>query len=190
MDWKQFVAAIVSSSAWPVAAICIILILRAPLAKIIPRIRSFKYGELHVDLAEKLDEVKVAVAADVTKQPPPTDPQPGVLELARIDPRSAVLSAWLEVERETLDLASKANIPSKGKTLISLANELHVAGLIDELAFTTFRKLRKIRNEAAHLTEIDVSFEEAVSMANLCQWLASRLKYESVHLAAGWRKPG
>ncbi|UVL79410.1 hypothetical protein LOY24_04525 [Pseudomonas putida] len=184
MDWKQFFAALVNSSAWPIATVVLVLMLRSPLAKLIPRIRSVKYGQLDVDLSEKLDEVETAVAADVDHALPKQSPQPGVLELARIDPRAAVLSAWLEVEKEVQRLAIKAEISYRGDTPMSVANKLHVAGLMDELTFTTFRKLRKIRNEAAHLTEIGVSFEEAVSMANLCQWLAARLAYESAHLAA------
>ncbi|MFP3850490.1 hypothetical protein [Pseudomonas sp. W5-01] len=185
MDWKQFIAAIVTASAWPVAAVVLVMMLKGPLVDILGRIRSLKIKDFNFDLSGKLDEVAVAVAANASEPPAPvaTAARP-VLELARIDPRSAVLSAWLEVEKETEELALKAGIEFLRRPPVTVANELHAAGLMDELVFSTYVKLRRIRNEAAHLQERDISFEEAVSMANLCHWLANRLHYERAHLEA------
>ncbi len=181
MDWMQFVAALVESLAWPAVAVVMVALLRKPITKLIPQIRTFKYKDLHVDLGEQLEEVKEAVKKDAVddQNPIPSSPplpaQPDVLSLARLDPRAAILSSWIDVERALRALALKAGI-SFNSTPMSTASELHAADWIDELAFTTLRDLRRIRNEAAHITTRDISYEEAVSMAEMCQWLAHRLR--------------
>ncbi|KFF84225.1 hypothetical protein [Pseudomonas syringae] len=184
MDWMQFVAALVESLAWPAVAVVMVALLRKPITKLIPQIRTFKYKDLHVDLGEKLEEVKEAVKKDAVdaQNPIPSSPplaaQPDVLSLARLDPRAAILSSWLDVERALRALALKAGIPFDA-TPLSTASELHAADVIDEFTFKTLRDLRRIRNEAAHITTRDISYEEAVSMAEMCQWLAHRLRNDT-----------
>jgi hypothetical protein len=177
MDWKQFFAAIVTALAWPSAVVIVVILLRSPLTKLIPRVRSLKYKDLHIDLADKLEAVKEKLEAETESDPPrrPFVALPGVLELARIDPRAAIISAWIEVERATIEMALKAGIAITG-TALSIANHLHALDCLSEFEFETFRNLRRVRNDAVHLTTKDVTFDEAVSMADMCQWLADRIR--------------
>jgi hypothetical protein len=175
MDWKQFFAALAGSTAWPIAIVVIVLILRNPLAKVILRVKSLKYGELDIDLSEQLNQAEAAVITHAGEALPDPASQPGSVELARIDPKAAVLSAWLQVEKAMQSLSVRAGIQPRGRTPTSVAGELHARGLIDEISLVTLRNVRKIRNEAAHLSEVSISFDEAVTMAGLCQWLAARL---------------
>ena len=177
MDWKQFFAAIVVALAWPVATVTLVMLLRSPLAKLIPMVRTLKYKDLHIDLSEELQAAKVVLDANKPDEKPlPTyAPLPGIIELANIDPRAAVLSAWIYVEKALTDLAKKAGVQTKG-TNMTIANELYVLDAIDELAFTTLQNLRRIRNDAVHLTTREVTYDEAVAMADMCQWLTHRLK--------------
>lgn len=174
MDWKQFFAAIASSLAWPTAVVVIVLLLREPLTKLIPLIRSFKFKDFHIDLGEKLEVVKEDVAATASDEHP-EPPPPIVVELARLDPRAAVLSAWVNVEKELTNLAAKHGVEA-GKSLTHTANMLHAHNVLDELTFRNFVRLRRIRNEAAHMTTRDISFEEAVTMADMCQWLVAQME--------------
>lgn len=177
MDWKQFFAAIVTATAWPLAVVLMTFMLRTPLAKLIPMMRSLKYKDLHIDLSEKLEAVKVELDAQPTPDRPPLPylPLPGVLELAQIDPRASIISAWIEVERATVEMATKAGLPFSGP-IITIANELHAKDYLSEFEFETFRSLRQVRNGAVHLTTKDITYDEAVSMAEMCQWLAHRIR--------------
>jgi len=177
MDWKQFFAAIITAIAWPSAMVIVVLSLKSPLTKLIPMVRSLKFKDLHIDLSEKLEAVKVELEAQPTPDRPPLPyvPLPGVLELARIDPRASIISAWIEVERATIEMATKAGLVVSGQ-VITIANELHAKGYINELEFETFRSLRQVRNDAVHLTAKDVTYEDAFGMAEVCQWLAHRIR--------------
>ncbi|WP_460118991.1 hypothetical protein [Pseudomonas sp. S2_C03] len=186
MDWLQFFSSIISSLAWPTAVLGLALLMRHPLAKLIPMVRTLKYKDLHIDLSEKLEAVKDELVAQTPANDPllPFVPPPSVLELARIDPRAAILGAWVDVERATMEYATKAGISPNG-SLITIANELHVMDAISDLEFDTLRKLRRIRNDAVHLSNHQVSYEEAVNMADMCQWLAHRLKMLTSGLPSG-----
>ena len=61
----------------------------------------------------------------------------------------------------------------------AVMRELLERGVINELTFNTFRKLNRIRNEAAHMTSKEIEYDEAVSMAEMCQWLLKSLEYSS-----------
>lgn len=179
MDWKQFFAALASALAWPTALIVVVLLLRTPLSKIIPKIQSFKFGDLHIDLGKELDALKEKVIASSPPESQPAEssppPPPSILELAASSPRSAILMAWLDVERELNKLATKHGI-APAKTPVSTANLLHIEGVLDESTFTLFRELRAIRNEAAHLGTREIEFSDAVSMAEMCQWLLQSMQ--------------
>lgn len=185
MDWKQFFAAIVGSLAWPVSAIVVVFLLKAPLAKLLPKIRSFKYGELHVDLQEQLAEVKAEVVASAPETQPEEQPSaaPTALELAAISPRSSVLMSWLEVEKKLNELAAVHDlvVTMPGRVTQPLApyavmKRLYEQKKVDHVTYNTFRKLSRVRNEAVHMSSREIDFDEAVSMAEMCQWLTNRLQ--------------
>lgn len=189
MDWKQFFAAVVGSIAWPAAIIITVLMLKAPLAKLLPKIRSFKYGDLHIDLEQQLAEVKAEVTAS-EPEPLLADqplPPPSALELAAISPRSAVLMAWIEVEKKIREMASQYGLTTKitpnGQIrplmLTDSMRQLFEKGIVNELTFNTYRKLNRIRNEAAHMTSKEIEYDEAVAMSEMCQWLLKSLDYSS-----------
>ncbi|PYB75819.1 hypothetical protein DMX11_13310 [Pseudomonas sp. LB-090624] len=58
MDWKQCVAALTSSLAWPVAIIVVVFALKKHVVQLLPTIRSLKYGDLEIDLEDKLKAVQ------------------------------------------------------------------------------------------------------------------------------------
>jgi len=176
MDWKQFFAAVVASLAWPIAIVFMVHLLKAPLSSLLPLIRSFKYKDFHIDLGEKLEAVKDTVAAEPAPEPVPQASQPAI-ELARISPRAAVLHAWIEVEKPIRALAERIGMPAN-RPLPVIARALRGGDVMDDLTFHTFNELLQIRNTAVHLTDREVTFDEAVTMADMCQWLKGRLDTE------------
>jgi len=177
MDWLQFSAAMVASLAWPAAVVILTAMLRSPLAKIILMVKSLSYKEFHIALSDRLEAVKeeVDAHAPLDQPTPPYLTPPSVLELAHLDPRAAVFSAWIDVERALMEMASKAGISPNG-TPVTIANELHIMDALSEFEFETFRNLRRVRNDAVHLTNKDVSSDDAVTMAHMCQWLTHRIR--------------
>lgn len=181
MDWKQFFAALTASLAWPGAILAIVLILKRPIAGILPKIRSFKYGDLQIDLEEKLKEVETTLATEAIKQEvPPPPPAPSKYAHLAVDaPRASILLSWMEVEKAVRDFLEERGIQFAPKYKGQLRLQLHMLnqlGQIDDLTYDTFVKLWKVRSDAAHLQDKQIDFEEAVSMSSSCAWLVERFE--------------
>lgn len=178
MDWLQFVSSIVGFMAWPAAIVWLAFLLRAPLANLIPRVRGVKYGDLHVDLAAQIEEVKEQVQASGEA---PADPSPeptlSFQSLAKADPRAAILSAWIPVEIELNEIAEKSGLTLvSGKTGLAQVVELKEIGVLDSFMTRTLTKLRRIRNTAVHATGDSVGYEDAMVMGEMCGWVGEQLK--------------
>lgn len=182
MDWKQFFASIISSLSWPIAAVLVVGLLRTSLMGLIPKIRSFKYGDLHIDLGKELEAVKAEITEQNAEGEPPTapppPPTPTTIELASYSPRSAMLMAWRDVER-AIDTVFKKHGLQISNTNHSVSLRMRVLreqNLIDEQTMSTFKKLYSLRNEAVHVEPLEIVYEDAISMAELCQWLIKKLE--------------
>lgn len=178
MDWLQFFASIVGSVAWPAAVVALAFLVRNPLAKLIPRLRSVKYGELHLDIADELERVKGQVGTN-SETPGALAEEPPISfrSLAQADPRAAILSAWLPVEIELNEITAKAGIQLRaGISSLRQLQPLQQQGILDQLTIQTLINLRRIRNKAVHVTEESVSFDDAMNMAEMCQWVSAQLK--------------
>lgn len=183
MDWKQFFASVISSLSWPVAIVTVVGLLRASLMGLIPKIRSLKYGDLHIDLGKELEAVKAEIsvqAAEAESPATPTPPPaPTTIELASLSPRGAVIVSWNEVENELEQVLEKHQIsitnPYKAHPGMKM-RILRDKNLIDENTMSTFKKLYDLRNRAAHLTDVEIGYSDAITMAELCEWLIQRLK--------------
>ncbi len=181
MDWKQFFAALTESLAWPGAVLAIVFILKKPIAGILPKIRSFKYGELQIDLEEKLKEVETTLATEAVKQevPPPPPAPPKHAQLALDSPRASILLSWMEVEKAVKDFLEVSGIqfaPRYKNQTRAQIRMLKDAGRIDGLTYDTYVKLSKVRNDAAHLQDKQIDYDEAVSMSSSCAWLVERFE--------------
>lgn len=178
MDGYQFVSSLIGSLAWPAAVVWLAYLLKGPLAKLIPRVRAVKYGELQVDIGEQLEEVKEQVAAaggqDVAEV---EDRSVAFRAIAEVDPRAAILVAWMPVEVELSKIAAKGGVVLRpGKSARELLAPLEEQGLLNHHLIDTIAKLRRIRNQAANVFDRSVSVEDAMSMEEMCSLLAAQLK--------------
>lgn len=175
MDWLQFFSSIVGSIAWPAAIVALAFLMQKPLGKLIPLIRTLKYKEFQIDIGEQLEDARELVDAE-GEQPSPVIEEPPVSfkALAQTDPRAAILSAWFPVERELDEICFKKEVDPR-LPLVHQLRELYKAHVIDHLTITTLTKLRRVRNAAAH-TQTEVTFDDAMNMAEMCQWIIAQLK--------------
>lgn len=175
MDWLQFISSVVGSLAWPTAVIAIVILLREPLGKLVPLIRTLKYKEWQIDVGQELSAVKESVEANADQPDEQAEePTPVFRQLALIEPRAAVLSAWAPVELALKDLGLKRGIYKMGMPIYVVADTLSKTGVLDSTTYEALGRLKRIRNEAVHLGHI--SYDEAISMGELCEWALTRLK--------------
>lgn len=182
MDWLQFFSSVIGSLAWPIAVVLLAVLIRAPLAKVIPRVRTIRYGDLHLDIGEQIDAVKEEVEAIDESPTQEVDEVPVSFHaLAKTDPRAAVLSAWIPLETELIDIANKldADIWKGAKATHSpmmINRALLGERLIDKATYNALEQLRRIRNSAVHASGGYVTFDDAMNMAEVCQRVIGLLK--------------
>ncbi|MCE1054127.1 hypothetical protein [Pseudomonas alloputida] len=170
MDWLQFFASLVGSIAWPAAVVAVVVLLRTPLGKLLPLIRTLKYKELQIDWGAQLEEIKDQVEA--TTPAPSLESEKAasdLTQLADVDSRGAVLGAWIPLERELRQLAASAGIRDVMRIEPGwLVAQLHHQKHIDLLTYKTLMKLMKMRNEAVHLSDREITPADSAMMAQLC----------------------
>ena len=69
MDWKQFIADLVSSLAWPTVGAIFLIMFRSELAKIVQRLAHLKYKDLELDF-DKVKQQAQELHQEVAREKP------------------------------------------------------------------------------------------------------------------------
>jgi hypothetical protein len=182
MDWFEFIASLVNSLAWPMAVVILVLILRKPLAGLIPLLQRLKYKDLELEFGRRVEEVSEKLVAAIPRPTLKYVPSPSesrAIQLAEVSPRAAVMEAWREVERAVIG-AAKRNDLSTGKeqgrvTSLRAIRSLEQAEMVERDKARLLNDVRVLRNQAAHAPEFALSKDSAIEYVNAAQQLTSYL---------------
>jgi len=175
----------VHSLAWPGAVVLLVLILRRPIASLIPHLRRMKYRNLELDFDKKLEELEAGVkeaklpapapeAVPALPQPWPTTFREYIERLAGLSPRAAVMEAWRFVEAALRDATQSAG-PAVLRSPRAMQEYVISKTDLDPQTVALIDDLRVLRNEAAHASEFSISPEQACEFGDLAVVLASAL---------------
>jgi hypothetical protein len=190
ISWTKLLDAffqLLSSFAWPLAAIWISYIFRAELRSLLGRMSTFKYKEMEAkferDIAtakaqsSRLEPSKTKIWNDATLS--------GVLttyelfqRIAATSPRAAIIEYWIDLEAAISAAAKKAKIEERSVTKRVAA--LIDAGHIEADTMPLFLKLRDIRNQATHLSEFSISVEDALAYLESVLRLGNEFRHYAV----------
>ncbi|TNM59852.1 hypothetical protein [Aliirhizobium smilacinae] len=176
MGGLDFAASIVSSLAWPLAAVIIAWFFRSQIGGLLAKVRKLTWGDKVLDFAEKLDEIEES-APMPDAQPEGVGlnanelPDPRLQQLIALSPNAAILDAWRPVELKIQELAKlitstnpkEIQRQSTGQNI----KRIYEMGFIPTGTFQTLRSLLELRNAAAHGR--DVEPVDAVRFYNLTQ---------------------
>lgn len=183
MDNLTFISNLITALAWPAATIVIVVLLRGELASLLSRIKKIKHRDSEIDLAGEISEAakdaeKVLNHAATEKTPE----EERIGRLAEDSPRGAILDSWLSIEEAMSQYAMRHGIESE--TLHSPPHrriqniQLHNLdvptlghGIIEMLD-----KLRRIRNDAVHRTDADITPAVAKDYAALAVRVKAKLE--------------
>ena len=190
MDLLTFVATIIGSLAWPVSLLIVILVLRKPLAELLPGIRKLKYKDLEVDFGKELERIEAVMdtiedetkprrelPAEVQPEPLPKTRNELLGKLAELSPNAAILESWRNVER-TLDFYFKCRGIERPLSNQTITGHLDYDPNFPPQLVSAYQELRLLRNRAAHDRE-NLLPEHAREFASL----ADRLTYALVEAA-------
>ena len=184
MDWLTFISSLVGSLAWPSVVVALVVLLRRPIAGLIPNLRRLRYKDFELDFTKKLEKLEseaqraqlppTAVPESVSRTGVPATFEEYIDRLAELSPRSAVTEAWRFVEtalREAVERSGRVAPRSPRAMEDFLANQTD----IDRRTLSLLADLRGLRNQAVHAEEFALQPEQAREFGDLALRIASAL---------------
>lgn len=154
MGVLDFVASLVNSLAWPLAAVAIALIFHKQIGALLAKVKTLKWGEAAVDFTEKLDKVETEAAAladQADEQDTATPAAPRRFhELLAISPNAAILDSWSEVESEIRKLGKHHGLIDSPARPGRIGDQLVQSGVLPTGVQKMLAEMRSMRNQAAH----------------------------------------
>jgi hypothetical protein len=105
-----FISQIISSLAWPITLLTCVLLLKRHLLALLPLVRTAKYSDVEIRFGQEVAELKrTTTIADLPSQQgsPKQNQWESLSRLAEVRPRTAIRSAWSQVESSIRELAKK-----------------------------------------------------------------------------------
>lgn len=178
MDWLTFVSKFIESVSWPLAVTAGVYFLRTELRDLVPFIKRLKAGPLEAEFERALQEV----AEDIpTVAPNIQGPRLQLLnDLVRINPRSAIVEAWIGIDAAVRKAALQriaSSPPPDVSSPLRAMRALVQHGIISADDAALFQDLRGLRNQAAHSDGFAIHEGAASKYIEMAAGLEARLQH-------------
>ena len=179
MDWLTFFVEMTKALAWPAAVVLVIFWLRRPFIDLIPFLEELKYKDFGLKFRQDINKVKEKVASQNLpreKQPKILAEENTLLRLAEVSPRAAILESWMSLQDTLLDISvEKGQIDNKVRFRehSRVGHAMLDIGVFDKSDFDVYHKLRKLRNDAAHVPDFALNTQDAKEYVDLAMELSS-----------------
>jgi len=184
MDWKTFIAQIINTAAWPLVVIFVIYQLKDRLAELLPRLKKLKHKDTELEFSEKLNELAVESEASkeeaisIEKKPKINEQYDFLMKLSGISPRSAVIETYRVLETASAKAVAKAYPELETKKIFNpmQIQKMLQGKVLDKMQLHQFNELRKLRNQAAHMEEIELKNMPIEAYIDIALTLANSLE--------------
>ncbi len=163
MDTFTLISKLVENLAWPVSICILVFMLKADIGKTLNNIRKLKHKDTEIDFGKELKDTAI-VASQTVGLPESDSFDYGSSELALLSPRGAVIESWLSVEKELHKFALRHGIevdPKKPFRIQDIKMHNLDYNALGKGTITILESLRRLRNEAVHLQDSNISPESA-----------------------------
>lgn len=168
MSWPEFFSKLISDIVWPATLLFILCYFRTEIAKLFTRLTSLKYKDMEAEFSHNVEEgeqkiLQVVTANSASESGPPQevfhrdidvpdalDKEEWYRRLAELSPTSAVISSWLDVEKELVEAARKLGFAEVPKSTFRLIRIMKSNEAIDKVTLWLVNHLRSMRNDIAH----------------------------------------
>lgn len=176
MDWLQFTVGMVSSVAWPVVAVTVVLIFKSELARIVERLAHLKYKDLELEF-DKVRQQAEQLQLEQVPQPPLIAPSPvftsledQIMDAVERAPSAAILLAWSGLETAIAAAVSRLAISPDSPSYRSPMHNIDMLARNGRLSKThekLLHEMRLLRNKVAHEhgSMLSISEEQASNYA-------------------------
>ena len=176
MDWKQFIADIISNLAWPSVAIAFLFIFRSELGKIVERLAHVKYKDLEIDF-EKVKQQAEELHIEFAQEPPLienpifTSLEDQIMDAVVRAPSAAILLAWSGLETAIASAVARLAISPDSPSYRSPMHNIDMLsknGRLSKKHESLLHEMRMLRNKVAHekVSMLSISHDQALNYAN------------------------
>jgi hypothetical protein len=174
-----FVAQIISVLAWPITLLTCVLLLKRHLLALIPLVRTVKYSDVEIRFGQEVAEL--TRTTDIAELPSPENNQrpnqwESLSRLVDVRPRTAIRTAWNQVEKSIRELAKKRNTEvtdaAEGMPMVIGAILLN-QGAISGQQYELMQKLRMLYHEAERAEPDTITADSAAEYVGLALRLAA-----------------
>lgn len=178
MNTYEFISALVDSLAWPISLVVIIFLLRTTIQKLLLNLSKFRFSELEIDFSKELEEITDNLVTTSDQQ---SEKDTDITEIAKLNPRSAILTSFYKIEHEINEVIKRLEIPSETPHYNTPLQNIRLISEYTDIETKTlkaFDNLRNLRNMAAHLPvdKIDITYLDALQYNNASEKVISELK--------------
>ncbi|MDC0662080.1 hypothetical protein [Marinobacter sp. SS21] len=186
MSWMQFTLEAMDRLIWPLAILAVLLLMRRPMAQLIPLAKRFKFQGLEVEFQQELRAASLKAKAAFPELI--ADRKCLLLSSADHLPNASLLEAWQAVDEaaEVVVRQRRLKVDLNSETRYKDIESVLVAqGLIDTKKAKLFSELRQLRNKVAHARGFVVGKAAAMQYIELCFRLVDHLERLQVGVIEG-----
>lgn len=184
LDTLSFIDSVISSLAWPTAAVVLGLSLRPAVSRVILGLRTVQWRGLQAEFGRELAAVNTLAEASSGLEPASllTDDagqssSTNLIRLAELFPGAVVMEAWAELEstaREALTTPQESaeRRPPYTETLGELLVD---QGVLDETRFQIFTTLHNLYAQVSRQPRLELDPKDALDYARVARTLAANI---------------
>lgn len=181
--WLRFIEEIVKlvgNIAWPAAAMAIAFFFKKELTTLLARLKKGKWGDAEFEFENYVREVDAET--DIPRTNEEDKISVSAAARASVDPRGAIVGAWIEVEDALFSLVTRRGLLEGSsssrpvKSPVSAIRSVQKAQALDSRWIALFHDLRALRNEAAHSTDFSPPPESVMTYVQLAKELVQAMR--------------
>lgn len=158
MGWKEFIAQVISSLAWPAVLVAFLVVFRSEVSKVIQRLAHLRYKDFELDF-DKVRQHAEDLHKEVREEKPPVRSpvfrslEEQVLDSVERAPSAAILLAWSSLETAMASAVARLAVSPEPPSCRSPAHNIDVLSKYANLPakyVDLLREMRMLRNKVAH----------------------------------------
>jgi len=160
--------------AWPSVILILGFSFRSEIRRVAVRLTKLKYKDLeatfdkelntiesNVKVFESLPSAPVEDGSENIEEIPSNKPFAQILRIAEVSPRASIVEAWREIENVVTRIAQNRGMHRNAFSGANIIKKLIESDSVDKSLLDEYQRMRKLRNEAAHAEEFQISQNEA-----------------------------